>query len=81
MITIDNPKKPGLKPIEVEALADSGATYLCLPEHIANQLQLEATSKKEVTTADGSRKVCSYVGPVHVTFENRECYLEAVPKT
>ena len=42
------------------------------------QLQLEATSKKEVATADGRRSLCPYVGPIRVLFENRECYVGAV---
>jgi hypothetical protein len=45
---------------------------------VRNQLQLQETSKKEVTTADGKRQVCPYVGPVRVQFENRECYVGAV---
>ena len=78
MITLDNPKNPKLLPISVEALADTGATFLSIPLHIANQLELEATSEKEVTTADGKRQMCPYVGPLHVKFENRECYVGAI---
>jgi len=69
---------PALRPMEVEAVADTGALFLCIPEHVANQLQLQETSKKEVTVADGRRQFCPYVGPVHVRFENRECYVGAV---
>ncbi len=78
MLKLDNPKEPDLEPVEVNALADTGSTFLCIPEHIANQLNLKATSEKEVTTADGLHKKCPYVGPLHVTFENRECYVGAV---
>jgi clan AA aspartic protease len=77
-ILLDNPRIDSLQPIEVEALADSGALFLCIPEHIANQLQLTPTSQKEITTADGKRRLCPYVGPIHVRFENRECYVGAV---
>lgn len=77
-ITLDNPRLASLGPIEVEALADTGALFLCLPEHVAQQLQLKETSRKEVTTADGRRQLCPYVGPVHVQFGNRECYVGAV---
>jgi hypothetical protein len=31
-----------------------------------------------VTLADGRTQTCSYVGPVHLRFENRECYVGAV---
>ena len=77
-ILLDNPRLPALLPMEVEALADTGALFLCIPEHVANQLQLHESSKKEVTIADGRRMFCPYVGPIHIQFENRECYVGAV---
>jgi len=77
-LLLDNPRVDSFEPIEVEALVDSGALFLCIPDHIANQLQLKETSKKEITTADGKRQLCPYVGPVHVRFGNRECYVGAV---
>jgi clan AA aspartic protease len=77
-LLLDNPRFDSAEPVEVEALADTGALFLCIPDHIANQLQLTETSKKEVTTADGKRQLCPYVGPVHIRFGNRECYVGAV---
>jgi clan AA aspartic protease len=77
-LLLDNPRFDSFDAIEVEALADSGALFLCIPEHIANQLQLKESSKKEVTTADGRRRLCPYVGPIHIRFGNRECYAGAV---
>ena len=77
-LSLDNPRLPSLKPIEVEALADTGALFLCIPDHVANQLQLRESSKKEVTTADGRKQLCPYVGPIHIQFQNRECFVGAV---
>jgi clan AA aspartic protease len=77
-IRLENPKRPDLKPVEVDALADTGSLFLCLPEEVRLQLQLEETSKKEVTTTDGKRCLCPYAGPVRIQFENRECYVGAV---
>jgi clan AA aspartic protease len=77
-VTLDNPKRPDLQPLETQALADTGSLYLCIPESVKVQLQLEATSQKTVTTADGRRSLCDYVGPVRIRFENRECYVGAV---
>ena len=77
-ITIENPKRPDLKPMGVKALADTGSLYLCIPESVQVQLQLEATSQKTVTTADGKKSNCPYVGPIRVKFENRECYVGGV---
>jgi len=77
-ILLENPKRPDLNPMRVNALADSGSLYLCIPEDVRIQLQLEATSEKQVTTADGKTCLCKYVGPLRIKFENRECYVGAV---
>jgi clan AA aspartic protease len=66
-----NPRKPELAPVEVEALVDSGAIHLCVPEHIRIQLELDATGEKEVTLADGSKRLVPYVGPIELRFKNR----------
>ncbi|MDI6735022.1 MAG: clan AA aspartic protease [bacterium] len=70
-IVLKNPRKTELVPVEVIALVDSGAVHLCIPEHIRIQLELEEIDKKEVTLADGSRKLVSYVGPIEIRFKNR----------
>ncbi|HTW94246.1 MAG TPA: clan AA aspartic protease [Tepidisphaeraceae bacterium] len=77
-IRLENPKRPDLQPIEVDAMADTGALFLCISEEVRLQLRLEPTSNKEVATADGRRSLCPYVGPIRVVFENRECYVGAV---
>ncbi|OAI47904.1 peptidase [Planctomycetaceae bacterium SCGC AG-212-F19] len=70
-ITLKNPRKPDLQPVEVEALADSGAVHLCIPPHVQLQLGLEEIARKEVTVADGRKQVVPYVGPVEIHFQNR----------
>ena len=70
-IKLSNAKSPALKPVEVEALADTSEVHLCIPEHIRFQLQLEEQDKKEVTLADGSRRLVPYVGPLEIRFKNR----------
>lgn len=70
-ITLKNPREKKLKPIEGIALVDSGAVHLCIPEHIKIQLKLEAIDTKEVTLADGSKKLVPYVGPIEIRFKNR----------
>lgn len=57
--------------MEAVALADPGAVHLCIPEHVQIQLKLEAIDNKEVTLADGSRKLVPYVGPIELRFKNR----------
>lgn len=77
-LLLANPRKPELKPMQVRALADSGALHLCIPKHIAIQLELDELYSREVTTADGSKHLCPYVGPIQLKFENRGCFTGAL---
>jgi len=78
MLTLSNPRMLDKKPVDVEALADSGATYLVIPEHVRLQLALEHAGRKEVTLADGSKKMVPYVGPIETKFKNRVAYVGAI---
>jgi clan AA aspartic protease len=77
-IALSNPVRPELAGMQVSALADTGALMLVIPEHVRLQLGLEQAETREITTADGSRHVVPYVGPVRVTFENRQCFVGAL---
>ena len=77
-INLSNPRKPELRSIPVHALADTGALMLCLPEHLAIQLELETEAMREVTVADGRSMKAPYAGPVKVAFENRICFVGAL---
>src|ERR1041385_2410304 len=70
-LVLRNARLPDLDPVDVVALVDSGATHLCIPEHIQVQLQLETIDRKEVTLADGTKKLVPYVGPIELHFKNR----------
>src|SRR5260370_39209735 len=70
-LLLKNPRLPDLDPVEVVAMADSGALHLCIPEHVQIQLRLEAIDSKEVTLADGSKRLVPYVGPIELRFKNR----------
>lgn len=77
-ITLGNPIRPELKSVSAKALVDTGALHLCIPQHIALQLGLEVLYQREVVVANGTKQLCSYVGPVEVRFENRACYTGAL---
>lgn len=77
-LTISNPTLTDLQSVEVNALVDTGALFLCIPEHIALQLQLKEYEKREVTIADGSKKIVPYVGPVKINYQNRMCLTGAL---
>jgi hypothetical protein len=64
--------------MEVEALADTGSVFLCIPEHVRLQLDLQVLEHREVTLVDGSRRSCPYVGPVMLRFKNRAGYVGAL---
>ena len=70
-LTLKNPRLEELDAVDVEALVDSVATHLCIPEHVKLQLQLDEIDSKEVTLADGSKKLVPYVGPIELRFKNR----------
>ena len=70
-LVLKNPRRPELQPVEVSALADTGAINLCIPVHVQLQLGLGEIEKREVTLAGGGKKVVSYVGPVELRFKNR----------
>lgn len=77
-ISLSNPVNPVLQAIEASALVDTGALHLCIPEHVAIQLNLLELEKREVTIADGSKKLCSYVGPIKVAIGDRSCFTGAL---
>jgi clan AA aspartic protease len=65
-------------PVEVEALVDTGAITLCIPQHVRIQLDLEESERREVTVANGKKEVVPYVGPIKVTCLGRSCYTGAL---
>ena len=71
MLTLRNPRYPGLPPVEVEALADTGSTFLCVPAAVAEVLRLKIYDHKVATIADGSQRRVPYMGPLEVRFKNR----------
>ena len=77
-ITLKNPRQPELHSVEANALVDTGALHLCIPEHVAIQLRLDQVYEREVTTADGSKRLCPYIGPVEIRFGERVCFTGAL---
>ena len=77
-IELSNPRQDALSPVIVNALADTGALTLCIPEHVAIQLELQQESLREVTVADGRRKSVPYVGPIRGALLGRSCFVGAL---
>lgn len=77
-LQLSNAKQHDQHPINSDALVDTGALHLCIPEHIAIQLRLDEVEKREVTTADGKRHLVPYVGPIMIQFDGRRCITGAL---
>ena len=78
VVHLRNPRKPDLEPLEIEALADSGALHLCIPASIAERLELDHLHTRRVGLADGSSVEVPYEGPLVVQVLGRECYAGAI---
>jgi clan AA aspartic protease len=77
-VQLINPSNPDVQGLDVRALADSGGVHLCIPEHVALQLQLRELERREVVLTDGRRRSVPYMGPVEVRFANRRCFTGAM---
>ena len=75
---VSNFSRPDLEEITVNALVDTGALDLVIPEHLAIQLRLNDLKPREVHLADGSRKLVRYAGPIKVEMMGRDCVTAAV---
>ncbi len=77
-LRLGNQSRPDLEEIDASALVDTGALHLCIPEHIAMQLQLNPLKQREVQTADGKLHLIDYVGPIKISMLGRECFTGAL---
>ena len=77
-VSLSNPKKPKLQSVRTQALVDTGAITLCIPDHVRIQLDLQELERREVTVANGKKEVVPYVGPVQITCLGRSCYTGAL---
>ena len=73
-----NDAREDLEEINASAVVDTGALHLCIPEHLAMQLQLKPLKQREVQTADGKLHMVDYVGPIKISMLGRECFTGAL---
>jgi clan AA aspartic protease len=68
------------KRVEINALVDTGATFMCVTEEIALQLGFDITevSQQVVTLADGHQRKVPKIAPIEIAFANRTYVTEAV---
>jgi len=77
-LRLANDGRDDLEEINANAVVDTGALHLCIPEHIALQLQLKVRSQREVQTADGKSHMVDYVSPIRISMLNRKCVTGAL---
>jgi clan AA aspartic protease len=77
-VRLYNDARSDIEEIDANALVDTGAMNLCIPEHIAMQLKLEKRYEREVILADGSHKLVPYVSGVRVETQGRGCVTGAL---
>lgn len=77
-IILENPRDQSLHGIEVEALVDTGAVHLCIPQHLQIQLGLQEIAQKEAILANGQKHLVPYVGPVQIKFKDRIGFVGAL---
>lgn len=70
-IKLSNLLRDDLRPVEIDALVDSGAINLCVPDIVRHELGLEVARTRVAQMADGSLVEVGVIEPVTVTFENR----------
>lgn len=61
----------GVRRVEVNALVDTGATMLVIPESVRQDLGLRTLDRKLIGIADGTVLECDVVGPIKVRFQDR----------
>jgi clan AA aspartic protease len=67
-----------LRECEVEALVDTGAVYLVIPEKIVQQLGLRIVNRQAVKYADGRQEIIGVTQPLFIQVEGRQTSEDAV---
>ena len=71
-IRFANFSRDDVEEIDANALVDSGAMELCVPAHMAKQLDLKVIEQRSVRLADGRRATVDFVGPVRTSVFGRK---------
>ena len=72
------PKEKKGKEIQCEALVDSGAAELALPEEFIERLKLEELDTVKVYTADGAQHEYRVFGIVELEVQGRVCQVRVI---
>lgn len=67
-----------VRSVEIEALVDTGAIDLCIPEDVAEFLGAPIKRRRSVTVADGRKLEVTVVGPIEIEVLGRGTTGEAI---
>jgi clan AA aspartic protease len=67
-----------VRSVEIDALADTGAIELCIPEELMEVLDLTVMRHRQVTVADGRKLEVAIVGPLVVEVLGRDTFADAI---
>ena len=76
-IHLRNARIPALT-LQADALVDSAALHVFIPQYVSDQLKLEKLGERELLLANGSRHLVPYVGPLELRFKNRAGFVGAI---
>ena len=76
-IRLSNFGRDDIDEIDANALVDSGAAELCIPELIVRQLKLKVLEERKVRIASGETVIVPYVGGVRVEVFGRQTVTSA----
>lgn len=70
----------GQQSIDINALVDTGATFMCVTQEMATQLGFDTSevSTHVVTLADGRQIKVPRIAPIEIFFQNRSYVTEAL---
>jgi len=63
--------EPEIRQKTVQAMVDTGATFLVINEELFQKLGLHASGEKEICFANSAQALCKMTGPIEIHWENR----------
>lgn len=67
-----------IRTVEIEAVADTGARTLALPEDVVERLGVKKQREVKVSYADDRREMRPIVGPINITVAGRTTVVDAI---
>jgi clan AA aspartic protease len=70
--------KPEIRQTTVQAMVDTGATYLVINRKLLQELGLNTVSQRRVSFANGVVTVCQMTEPIEIHWEDRSITIPAL---